>query len=187
MTDEATLIKKAQDGDIEAFSELVKLYQGSVRACLAVRMSSKFEADDLAQDTFVTAFRKIKEFDVTKPMGPWLRSIAFYNLRNYWRKHRAEPVGHGEELSLLVDEHVSLTYSERNESDTLDALRRCMTKLDDSMQDILPEVASRTWPVPVVDENNKYKGVVSKNRFLKTLHRSEETITQETTQETTIE
>lgn len=45
---------------------------------------------------------------------------------------------------------------------------------DQSMQDILPQVASNSWPVPVVDENNIYKGVVSKNRFLKTLHRTEE-------------
>ena len=47
--------------------------------------------------------------------------------------------------------------------------------MGDTMQDILPEVASRTWPVPVVDENNVYKGVVSKNRFLITLHRAEKT------------
>ncbi|MGD9017902.1 MAG: glycine betaine/L-proline ABC transporter ATP-binding protein ProV [Desulfobacterales bacterium] len=46
----------------------------------------------------------------------------------------------------------------------------------DSMQDILPEVASKSWPVPVVDDSNVFKGVVSKNRFLKTLHRTEETI-----------
>ncbi len=43
----------------------------------------------------------------------------------------------------------------------------------DYMQEILPEVASRTWPIPVVDENNVYKGVVSKNRFLKTLHKTD--------------
>ena len=47
---------------------------------------------------------------------------------------------------------------------------------DDSMQEILPQVASKSWPVPVVDEHNTYKGVVSKNRFLRTLHRTEETI-----------
>ncbi len=47
-------------------------------------------------------------------------------------------------------------------------------RADASMQDILPEVASKAWPVPVVDENNVYKGVVSKNRFLRTLHRTEE-------------
>ncbi|MBT8361932.1 MAG: glycine betaine/L-proline ABC transporter ATP-binding protein ProV [Deltaproteobacteria bacterium] len=43
----------------------------------------------------------------------------------------------------------------------------------DSMQDFLPAVASRVWPIPVVDENNVYLGVVSKNRFLRTLHRAE--------------
>lgn len=46
-------------------------------------------------------------------------------------------------------------------------------KVGDSMQDFLSEVASRAWPIPVVDENNVYHGVVSKNRFLRTLHRAE--------------
>jgi glycine betaine/proline transport system ATP-binding protein len=45
--------------------------------------------------------------------------------------------------------------------------------INDSMQDILPVVASNTWPVPVVDDDGVFKGVVSKNRFLKTLHRTE--------------
>ena len=49
-------------------------------------------------------------------------------------------------------------------------------KYDDSMQDILPLVASSPWPAPVVDAEGIYKGVVSKNRFLRTLHRTEETI-----------
>jgi glycine betaine/proline transport system ATP-binding protein len=44
------------------------------------------------------------------------------------------------------------------------------------MQDFLPEVASHAWPVPVVDENNVYKGVVSKNLFLRTLHRADSDI-----------
>jgi glycine betaine/proline transport system ATP-binding protein len=46
--------------------------------------------------------------------------------------------------------------------------------MNDSMQDILPAVAASSWPVPVVDDENIYKGVVSKNRFLRTLHRTEE-------------
>ncbi len=45
--------------------------------------------------------------------------------------------------------------------------------VSDSMQDILSEVASRGWPVPVVNDNGVYMGVVSKNRFLRTLHKTE--------------
>ena len=52
-------------------------------------------------------------------------------------------------------------------------------RTDESMQEILPDVASHSWPVPVVDENNVYKGVVSKNRFLRTLHRTEEQMDEE--------
>jgi len=44
---------------------------------------------------------------------------------------------------------------------------------NDYLQDILPEVASHLWPIPVIDEEKKYRGVVSKNRFLRTLYRAE--------------
>ncbi len=44
-------------------------------------------------------------------------------------------------------------------------------KETDSMQDILPELASKPWPLPVIGEDGLYKGVVSKNIFLKTLYR----------------
>jgi len=50
--------------------------------------------------------------------------------------------------------------------------------MTDSMQEILPMVASSPWPVPVVDEAGVYRGVVSKNRFLRTLHRTETVLEQ---------
>ncbi|HSH70521.1 MAG TPA: glycine betaine/L-proline ABC transporter ATP-binding protein ProV [Deferrisomatales bacterium] len=43
----------------------------------------------------------------------------------------------------------------------------------DSMQSILPEVARNPWPLPILNEEGEYLGVVSKNLFLRTLHRSE--------------
>lgn len=43
----------------------------------------------------------------------------------------------------------------------------------DSMQDILPMVASHSWPLPILNAQGKYLGVVSKNLFLRTLHRSQ--------------
>jgi RNA polymerase sigma-70 factor (ECF subfamily) len=112
-------------------------YQGSVRACLAVRLQSRHEAEDLAQDAFIVAFRKLAEFDEQRPFGPWVRSIAFNLLRNYWRKHRALPMGSAAELDMLVDEQIGLRYSERNEGETLDALKRCIEKLDESMRKLL--------------------------------------------------
>lgn len=50
----------------------------------------------------------------------------------------------------------------------------------DSMQDILPDVASHPWPLPILGESDKYLGAVSKNLFLRTLHRSEQETTEVT-------
>jgi len=49
----------------------------------------------------------------------------------------------------------------------------CPATSADSMQEILPHVASHPWPIPVLDENGKYLGAISKNLFLRTLHRSQ--------------
>ncbi len=43
----------------------------------------------------------------------------------------------------------------------------------DSMQDILPEVASHPWAVPILNDSGEYLGAVSKNLFLRTLHRDQ--------------
>ena len=42
----------------------------------------------------------------------------------------------------------------------------------DSLQQILPELTLRPWPVPVQGEGGKYLGVISKNQFLRTLQRN---------------
>ena len=131
------LIIRARIGDLDAFSELVKRYQSNVRACLAVRLHAKHEAEDLAQDAFIVAYRKLDEFDEEKPFGPWIRTIAFNLLRNYWRKHRAIPTGGAAELEILIDKQVALRYSDTNESDALAALKRCVAKLDEPMQTLL--------------------------------------------------
>ncbi len=70
-----------------------------------------------------------------------------------------------------------LDAMEKNPSDTSIKLgfidQAKPVNINESMQDILPEIASRNWPIPVVDDDNRYMGVVSKNRFLKTLHKTE--------------
>jgi RNA polymerase sigma-70 factor (ECF subfamily) len=135
--DDQELIIKARTGDLDAFSELVKRYQGNVRACLAVRLYLKHEAEDLAQEAFVVAFRKLDEFDTEQPFGPWIRTIAFNLLRNHWRKHRPVPMGGAEELESLRAEVIGLRYWDKNESDTLAALKLCIEKLDEPMRNLL--------------------------------------------------
>ena len=45
---------------------------------------------------------------------------------------------------------------------------------NDSLQDILPEVANHPWPLPILSDKGEYLGAISKNLFLRTLHRTEQ-------------
>lgn len=134
---EQELIRAAQRGSISAFSELVRRHQQAVRTCLAVRLSNPHEAEDLAQDVFVTAFERMAEFDVNRPLAPWLRGIAMNLLRNYLRKFRAEGVGGHEELGHLLDERVAAECNAERETALQAALLDCLDEIDGPSRELL--------------------------------------------------
>ena len=73
------LVRQAQAGDSDAFGELVERNRRAVfRAALAA-VGNPAEADDVAQETFVTAYRKLASFRGESAFRTWLLSIA-------WRK-----------------------------------------------------------------------------------------------------
>jgi RNA polymerase sigma-70 factor (ECF subfamily) len=73
------LVRLAQAGDIDAFGELVERNRRAVfRAALAC-VRSPAEADDVAQEAFVTAYRKLGTFRGDAQFRTWLLSIT-------WRK-----------------------------------------------------------------------------------------------------
>jgi RNA polymerase sigma-70 factor, ECF subfamily len=134
---EDALIRAAQGGDVEAFSELVRVHHQGVHAYLVVRMSGAHDADDLAQEVFVTAFRRLSDFDPERPLAPWLRSIALNLLRNHRRKFRPESVGGNEELQALLEAQIESGLAAGNECGRLTALRECLECLEGPVRKLL--------------------------------------------------
>ncbi|MGR6837131.1 RNA polymerase sigma factor [Syntrophomonas erecta] len=78
------LIKKAQAGDVDAFEELVVLYQDRVYTHCFYLSGNSFNAQDLMQEVFVRAFNSIKSFRGEADLGTWLHRIAV----NLWINQR---------------------------------------------------------------------------------------------------
>lgn len=73
------LVRRAQAGDVQAFGDLIERNQRAVfRAALAA-VGSATEADDVAQEAFVTAFQKLQGFRGDAAFKTWLLAIT-------WRK-----------------------------------------------------------------------------------------------------
>jgi RNA polymerase sigma-70 factor (ECF subfamily) len=124
-------------GDLAAFSRLVLKYQWAVRAFLLTRLSRKHEAEDLAQETFLTAWKRLKDFDLTRPIGPWLRGIAENHLRNHLRKFRAEPIGGSEALQQILDLQTTSQQAPEAESELAVALADCIEQVDRTARELL--------------------------------------------------
>jgi RNA polymerase sigma-70 factor (ECF subfamily) len=70
------LIARARAGDRQAFGSLIRLHQSRVYACAVRMLGNRSEADDVAQETFLRAFRAIDRFDGRSELSTWLYRIC---------------------------------------------------------------------------------------------------------------
>lgn len=74
--DEASLIRSASQGDAAAWEPLVLAHQQAVFRLSYLLLGDPDDAEDIAQETFLRAWKHLKAFDPTRPLRPWLLSIA---------------------------------------------------------------------------------------------------------------
>jgi RNA polymerase sigma-70 factor (ECF subfamily) len=75
--------RKAPEGDLRIFEQLILRHQGRVAAnCRYITLDPN-SAEDLAQDVFVKAFFGLRDFDGTSSFAAWLQRIKISHCLNY--------------------------------------------------------------------------------------------------------
>jgi RNA polymerase sigma-70 factor (ECF subfamily) len=82
---EATLVAAARDGDRAAFDRLVRAHFGGVYGVLFRMVGNHEDAEDLAQETFVRAWKALGGFRAEAPLRPWLTRIAVRLAMDHFR------------------------------------------------------------------------------------------------------
>jgi RNA polymerase sigma-70 factor (ECF subfamily) len=85
----AELVRAAQDNDRAAFGLLAERYERAVYATALRRLRNHAEAQELVQEVFVQALRKLNQLRTPECFGGWLRSITVRMAIN--RASRAQP------------------------------------------------------------------------------------------------
>lgn len=127
-------IDKAANGDTEAYGEVVRREQGRLRAFVAARLGNPDDAEDICQEAFVVAYRRLGSFDRGQDFWPWLAGIARNLILNERRKMKREQARLDilkQSLTEYVEDHpVSGTPF-------LGELSECMQKITDKMNNFL--------------------------------------------------
>jgi RNA polymerase sigma-70 factor (ECF subfamily) len=82
---EAELVAGARGGKAAAWEAIVGRHREAVFRYAYLQSGDPAEAEDIAQETFLRAFRSFHRFDVSRPLRPWLLRIARNLARNRWR------------------------------------------------------------------------------------------------------
>ncbi len=84
------LIRKAQAGDSDAFSELVKRYEQTIYGFSFKVCRNKEKAEETLQDTFINVYRKLDQFNGESKFSTWLYSIVTNNCLMSRRKRKID-------------------------------------------------------------------------------------------------
>ncbi|MFC1479466.1 RNA polymerase sigma factor [Planctomycetota bacterium] len=124
-------VKKVLKGDREAFRSIIIEYGPAIRSLLASHIYDSHTIDDLAQETFISAFQDLPRFDLSRDFLKWLRGIArnkiSMHLRRMYKNTNAVKQLRAQAMGYLSDKIIEKT--EKDNSELVNRLKNCIQKL----------------------------------------------------------
>ena len=145
---DAELLRRYAAGEEAAFREVVNRYKNGLYAFLSRFLNQKALIDDVFQETFLQLFTSMESFDTTRPLRPWLFTIAANKAKDALRKmQRTSTVSIGaiadsQEMSfddvlnsLTSDD--TIPYDDLERDETAARVRRIIGDMPESLREIL--------------------------------------------------
>ncbi|GKS64734.1 RNA polymerase sigma factor [Nitrospira sp.] len=132
--DDAQLVARSLKHDHEAFGQLIERHASTI-VSLAYRMvGNRAEAEDLAQEAFLTAFKALSTFRADSKFSTWLYRIGVNKCKDWLRAKRP---GKGP-ADLDVDEALDSLVAEMRTPERLLSQQQVATQLEDAIARLPP-------------------------------------------------
>jgi RNA polymerase sigma-70 factor (ECF subfamily) len=145
---DAELLTRYAAGDEAAFRELVNRYKNSLHAFLRQFLNRHDLVEDVFQETFLQLFASRESFDQSRPLRPWLFTIAANKAKDAlrkWQRTAAVPIGtmaDSQELSFddmlnTVTADSTMPYDELQKNETASRVGQIVADMPESLREIL--------------------------------------------------
>jgi len=131
------MIHREQEDRTKVFDGLVHEHQAGLRAFIRALGAADIWVDDLAQETFLTAYRRWDDFDPQADFGRWLRGIARNLVANERRKTARQSRLLPHALADLLLEHAPEDSGGQSFDELAPALRQCVEQLPPCSRELL--------------------------------------------------
>lgn len=132
------LVQKCIQGDARAFNELMNRYKRQVYSLILRIVHNPADAEDLAQDTFIKAYRNLAAFDPQYPLLTWLFKIAHNTSIDHLRSCKGSTVTIDDEENPIELEDTAPSLEEKMERESEKALiERMVATVPDPYREVL--------------------------------------------------
>lgn len=127
------------------FDILVRQHAEMLNAFIHSFAFEKSTVDDVFQETIITAWKRIDEFDRSRPFGPWLRGIARNHILSSARKNRR----YRTHLTELMQQRIALQFDKVDQaagdsfSQRISELHDCIARLKEDAHEAIDLVYVR--------------------------------------------
>jgi RNA polymerase sigma-70 factor, ECF subfamily len=96
---EKLLVRRAQNGEVSAYEDLVRIHQHRVLAVVGGILRGSEDVEDVAQQALAKAYFSIRRFDLRSAFGTWLYKIAVNECWDYLRKKKVRRLVYEADMS----------------------------------------------------------------------------------------
>ncbi len=136
--DDLLIVQKVQEGDVDAFDELVTKYRERIYAVVYNLTSNREDASDLTQDAFIKAFQSIGRFKGKSSFFTWLYRIALNTTLTHLRKNKLRRFFSFEKMS---EEDHSAGFIEQLKTDSDSDKNTLMNELQEKLNDAFQKLS----------------------------------------------
>lgn len=131
----AELVKRAREGDLGAYDELIKLFQERIYATTYNMTSNHEDAHDLTQEAFIKAYRSLHTFKGQSSFYTWIYRIAVNRTINFLKKRNRRVNLSLNDMDANVENNPELVSLISDKTPRRDVnLRELQEKLNEAMQ-----------------------------------------------------
>ncbi|HYU33948.1 MAG TPA: sigma-70 family RNA polymerase sigma factor [Thermoanaerobaculia bacterium] len=148
MKTDAELVAEAMRGAQEAFREILVRFERPVYSLIARMLQDPAAAEDLAQEVFIKAFRRLETYDPARKFSSWLFKIAHNTTIDHLRRHAPEtvPLEGGKDrdeehrgglAAVLADESLEDPAAAAERKDMARSLERAIARLRPDYREVV--------------------------------------------------
>ena len=165
------LLDRCTEGDKRAQFEIYRLYYKSMYNSSLRVVGVPEEAEDIMQESFLTAFRKLNTYSCEVSFGAWLKKIVINRSLDTLRKRKV----------IFEELHAELPVVNEPESEeksiTVDEIKSAINSLSDGYRTILSLILLEGYDHEEVSEILGIKNVTSRTQFSRARQRLREILT----------